>query len=108
MTRIGATTAGQIDEATIRNNAARAAWGYQTQGIQDTYAAQFARMTATAKTTQALATGGLSAISGPMAMASQAALWQFRYGMKGQPGQPYPTGGNGSGANSESDFWDQG
>lgn len=90
MTRAGITTAGGIDEATIRNNAARQAWGYQVQASEDTFQGQFEQMTAKQRSTQSLVTGGLSAISGPMAMMSQAALWQYRYGLKGTPGKPYP------------------
>lgn len=107
----GITTAGGIDVATIKNNAARAAWGYQTQAIQDTYQGQFSQLTAKSRAIQSLATGGLAAISGPLAMKSQAALWQYRYGMKGTPGAPYPGGfpgsSMGSGSEDDSGFWEQ-
>lgn len=95
-------TAGGIDVATIKNNAARAAWGYQTQAIQDTSQAQFETLTARQKSIQSIATGGLSAISGPMAMMSQRALWEFRYGNKGEgpKGQPFPNTSSG-----DDDFW---
>lgn len=64
LTRIGSDFAGQIDELRIRNNAARTAWGYQTQAIQDTYQGQFAKLTASTESQQTLLNGGLSAISG--------------------------------------------
>ena len=109
MVRSGVSTVGQIDEATIRNNAAREAWGYQTQATMDTYQGQFDQLTAKSKTFQTAVTGGLSAISGPMAMYSQSALWQYRYGGRGNPGVPYPSGGGGSNT-TDSNFWgeDQG
>ena len=34
---------GELDALTIRNNAAREAWGYQTQALQDQHAAAMAR-----------------------------------------------------------------
>ena len=110
MTQAGITTAGGIDVATIKNNAARAAWGYQTQGIEDTFQGQFDTLTAKAKSEQTLATGGLQAIAGPLGMYSQSALWQYRYGMKGQPGVPYPTSeqvpGTAMGAGEQdANFW---
>lgn len=43
---IQADTAGlsALDQLTIKNNAQRAAWGFQAQGIQDTLQGQFARI----------------------------------------------------------------
>lgn len=106
MVRAGMETAGGIDVATIKNNAARAAWGYQTQGIEDTFQGQFDTLTAKAKSEQTLATGGLQAIAGPLGMYSQSALWQYRYGMKGQPGTPYPAAGmTGAMPGSDDSFW---
>lgn len=109
MTQASIATAGGIDVATIKNNAARAAWGYQTQGIEDTFQGQFETLTAKAKSEQTLATGGLQVIAGPLGMYSQSALWQYRYGMKGQPGMPFPGGGGDSAfpdtSSSASDFW---
>ena len=96
-------TAGATDVATIKNNAARAAWGYQTQAIQDTYTAQFENLTAKQKATQSIVTGGLSAISQPLSMYSQRALWQFRYGNRGAQGpqgMPFPDTSSGN-----DDFW---
>lgn len=98
MVRAGMETAGGIDVATIRNNAARSAWGYQTQAIEDTYQGQFDTLTAKAKSEQTLATGGLQAINGPLGIYAQSALWQYRYGMKGQPGVPYPDASPGGGS----------
>lgn len=104
---------GSMDEATIRNNAARAAWGYQTESMQDTFEGQFAKLTAKSRVEQSIATGGLSAISNPLSMYSQSALWQYRYGARGTQGVPYktsalvPFGGNTPSPNtsSDSDFW---
>ena len=100
-------TVGAIDEATIRNNAARVAWGYQVQASQDTFQGQFDQLTAKSKSNQSLVTGGLQAVSGPMAMYSQSALLKYRYGLKGDPGVPFPGGGGGSGGGDPggSDFW---
>lgn len=101
-------TAGDMDVLTIKNNAARAAWGYRTQEIQDSFEGQFSQLTAKSKATQSVITGGLSAISNPLAMASQAALWRYRYGLKGTSGVPYPSGGSGVALETDDGFWDRG
>lgn len=106
-------TSGAMDELTIKNNAARAAWGYETQAIEDTFAGKFSALTAKSQATQSIVTGGLQAVSGPMAMYSQSALWQYRYGLKGVPGIPFPGASmGGGGTNSQAipssnsdDFW---
>lgn len=98
-------TAGASDVLTIKNNAAREAWGYQTQAIQDTFEGQFSNLTAKSKAQQSLVTGGLQAISGPMA------LWakeeRIRYSSRGNSGEPYPSrgGGGGGGGSEEANFW---
>lgn len=82
---------GGIDELTIRNNAARQAWGYQTEAIQSTYQGQFASLTAAAKSQQSLLTAGLGAVSGPLAIESNYLMWQRRMGGLGGPGGlPFP------------------
>lgn len=88
LTRIGADFAGKIDEMTIRNNAARAAWGLQTQIIQDDYAGQFAKLTAASQSSQTLLTGGLAAISGPLSI--QANYLRFARSQGGGSALPYP------------------
>lgn len=65
LTRLSTENIGAMDELTIRNNAARRAWGYHTEAIQDTYKGQFARLTADAQVHQSILTGGLKAIEGP-------------------------------------------
>lgn len=108
MTQTNIRTVGAMDEATIRNNAARAAWGYQTEAISDTYQGKFAELSASSKEEQTIATGGLSAISNPLSMYSQSALWQYRYGGKGTAGKTFPNlgGGGASGdPDSSSNFW---
>lgn len=88
--QIETTTAGAIDEATIRNNAMRAAWGYETQVIQDTFQGQFSSLTAKSQAVQSIATGGINAIAQPLGLYAQSVAWQRRYGMeKGEPGVPY-------------------
>lgn len=74
---VGAATrgAGAIDELTIRNNAARQAWGYQTEAIQDTFKGQIASLTSKAQTDQTILTGGLQAVSGPLAIESNYLRW---------------------------------
>lgn len=67
--------AGAQDELTIRNNAARQAWGYQTESIEDTYKGQFAQLMAKASSEQSLMTGGLQAISGPLSIESAYLRW---------------------------------
>lgn len=82
---------GAIDELTIRNNAARQAWGYQTEAIQDTYQGQFAKLTASAKSQQALLTSGLQAISGPLAIESNYLRWsRYMGGGATGSGVPFP------------------
>jgi len=70
LVRGGANLVGAVDEATIRNNAARKAWGYKIQGIQDTFESRFAKMTAASQSMQTLISGGLSAIQGPLGIYS--------------------------------------
>lgn len=86
----GIRTAGAIDENTIRLNAARSAWGYQTQATEEQYTGQMEQLTAKQRAIQSLATGGIQAIAGPMGMYAQSSLWQYRYGLKGQSGVPFP------------------
>lgn len=61
---------GAMDALTIKNNAARQAWGFQTEAIQDSYKGQFAKLTATANAHQTILNGGLRAIEGPLAIES--------------------------------------
>ena len=66
LVRGGIDLADKIDELTIKNNAARQAWGYQMQASEDTFAGKFAQLTAKAGSEQSLLTGGLGAIEGPL------------------------------------------
>lgn len=70
LVRSGTSLVGNIDELTIRNNAARAAFGYKIQGIQDRFQGQFAQLTAKSEANQSLLSGGLGAISGPLSIYS--------------------------------------
>lgn len=88
--RAGTAGVGTIDELTIRNNAARQAWGFQTSAIQDTYKGQFAQLTAKAQSTQSLLSGGLGAISGPLAIESNYLRFSRWMGGGGGSGQPFP------------------
>lgn len=97
LTRIGTAGVGAIDELTIRNNAARQAWGYQTQALSDTYQGQFAELSATAKSQQSLLTGGLQAVSGPLAIESNYLRFARYMGVggssevnRGNAGVPFP------------------
>lgn len=72
---IGEDFAGKIDALTIRNNAARAAWGYKVQSQQDTFEGQFAKMTANNQAQQRLLTGGVQAIQEPIGIYSSYAKW---------------------------------
>ena len=76
LTSIGSDFAGKIDELRIRNNAARTAWGYTTQGIQDTYEGQFAKLTASSESQQTLLNGGLQAIGGPLSIYAKNLYYQ--------------------------------
>lgn len=84
--RAGVAGVGAIDELTIRNNAARQAWGYQTEAIEDTYKGQFAQLTAKSQSDQSLLNGGLQAISGPLGIESNYLRWS-RYMGGGSGGQ---------------------
>lgn len=89
---------GAIDELTVRNNAARQAWGYQTEAIQDTYQGKFAELTAKAKSFQTILSGGLEAVSGPLAIEANYLRFQRYLGVKGSrelegggAGVPFPS-----------------
>lgn len=69
---------GAQDELMIRNNAARQAWGHQTQALEATYAGQFARLTGRAEAQQTLLTGGIRAIEEPLSTYSTYKMWQSR------------------------------
>lgn len=97
LVRLGTMNVGTIDELTIRNNAARQAWGYQTEAIQDTYQGKFAQLTAKAKSFQGILSGGLQAISGPLAIEANYLRFQRYLGVKGSrevevggAGLPFP------------------
>lgn len=84
---------GAADELTIRNNAARQAWGFQTEAISDTYKGQFARLTSRSQASQSLLTGGLQAISGPLAIEAnyqRFARYMDRYNAVGARGTDLP------------------
>lgn len=89
---------GAVDELTIRNNAARQAWGYQTEAIQDTYQGKFAQLTSNAKSFQTLLSGGLQAISGPLSIEANYLHFRRFLGAQGSPelesggaGVPFPS-----------------
>lgn len=79
---------GQQDELTIRNNAQKQAWGYQTEAIEDTYKGQFEKDTASAESEQSILNGGLKAISGPLSIESNYLRWSR--GMTGTSQVPFP------------------
>jgi hypothetical protein len=90
LVRAGIKMAGAIDELTIRNNAARRAWGFKTQAITDTYAGQVSRMTASNLAQQTLLSGGLQAIESPMTIYANYMRWSRYLGGTGGPGgQPF-------------------
>lgn len=70
------------DELTIKNNAARTAWGFQTQSIVDKYRGQMAQLTAKSQSEQSLITGGLKAINGPLSIYGDYTRYNLRYGGK--------------------------
>jgi hypothetical protein len=92
LTRIGTNLAGGIDELTIRNNAARQAWGYKVQGIQDRFQGQFAQMTAENQAKQTLLSGGLQAIAGPLQI--YGTYQRFNKWFGNAPGTPMNLVGN--------------
>lgn len=97
LVRAGTAGIGAVDELQIRNNAARQAWGYQTQALQDTYQGKFAQLTSSAQSTQSLLSGGLAAVSGPLAIESNYLRFARYMGVggsqevnSGNAGKPYP------------------
>lgn len=66
---------GAMDELTIRNNAARARWGYKVKAIQSTYAGQFADLSAKTLAKQTILTGGIKAVSEPASMYANYMQW---------------------------------
>lgn len=72
----------RMDALTIKNNAARTAWGFQTQAILDRSKGQMARLTSKVQSEQTLITGGLKAISGPASIYSDYLRYTQRYGGK--------------------------
>lgn len=84
---------GEADRLTIKNNAARMAWGYKTQSMMDTFRGKMAQLTASAQSRQTLITGGLKAVAGPSEIYSNYLRYTQRY--DGRQATP-PT--------SESDF----
>lgn len=95
LTRIGTDLAGKIDLLTIKNNAARQAWGYKTQALNDTFSGQISKMTAASRSQQTLLNGGLEAVRGPLSIYANSQLLQRRYG-GGNSDVPYPDSGSGS------------
>lgn len=90
LVRNATASVGAIDELTIRNNAARQAWGYQTEAIQDTYKGQFAQLTAKAQSQQSLLTGGLEAISGPLGIYAKYKYLESRFERGSGSLKPFP------------------
>lgn len=66
---------GAQDEITIRTNAARRAWGFETAALQDSFKGKFATLTAKNAANQTLLTGGLKAIYGPLTMETNYLRW---------------------------------
>lgn len=62
--------AGDTDEDTIRSNAARTAWGYKVQALQDAYAGRVSQQTASNQAEQTLLTSGLKAVENPISIYS--------------------------------------
>lgn len=98
LVRGGTKLAGDIDELTIRNNAARAAFGYKVQGIQDKFQGQFAQLTAKSEAEQSLLSGGLGAISGPLSIQSNYLRWSRSSDSKTSSVLPTYTGSSGDAA----------
>lgn len=77
---------GSLDALTIKNNAARTAWGFQTQAVLDRFRGQMARLTAKSQSEQTLVTGGLRAVAGPLSTYSDYLRYSQRYdGRQGTP-----------------------
>jgi len=100
-------TAGAIDALTIKNNAARAAWGHETQAMEDTFQGQMVRLTSRVKAQQSIATGGLQAVSGPLSIYGNYLKWsRYMGGGSGGPGiaMPWSSGSSPSRSSSQDDF----
>jgi hypothetical protein len=57
-------TISVLDQATIKNNAYRAAWGLKSEASNLRGAGEFARVSSESQSRQTLVTGGLNAVSG--------------------------------------------
>lgn len=88
LARNAVRSASEQDALTIRNNAQRRAWGYKMQALNDTYAGKFAKLTASTQSDQSILTGGLKAVSGPLAIESNYLRWSR--GMGGASSLPFP------------------
>lgn len=76
LVRNAARSVGTQDALTIRNNAQRQAFGFQTQALSETSKGQIAQLTAKAQADQDILNGGLSAIRGPLSIAANYLKWQ--------------------------------
>lgn len=90
-----------MDVQTIKNNAARTAWGFQTQAIIDRFRGNMARLTSKAQSEQTLITGGLKAIAGPLSIYSDYVRYNQRYNGK----QATPNAGSGDSSGTD-DAWE--
>lgn len=88
LTRIGHEFVGRVDEMTIRNNAARLAWGYKVQGMQDTYEGEMTKLAVSNQARNTLITGGLGAVEGPLSIYSKYALYSRKMSGTGSD-QPF-------------------
>lgn len=82
LVRAGVEGSGAIDALTIKNNATRRAWGYQTEAIQDSYQGQIVKFSTAIKSQESILSGGLQAINGPLAIGSRY-LRMSRYARNG-------------------------
>lgn len=88
LVRNAAGAVGIQDALTIRNNAQRQAFGFQTQALEESAKGEFAQLTAKAQSDQDILNGGLEAIRGPLGIAANALKWQ-RYEQGGGSRLPF-------------------
>lgn len=89
LVRNAVRSTGDQDALTIRNNAQRQAFGYNSQALEETYKGQFATLTATAQSDQTLLAGGLQAIQTPLSNYANYLRWQRYQGGSGDS-KPFP------------------
>lgn len=90
LVRSSVSNSSAMDVLTIKNNAARQAWGYDVQAINDTAAGEMSKLTAKSEENQSILNGGLKSISGPLAIGVRYLGWSKYMGGDGSKNNRLP------------------